>query len=231
MAGTGSLSLEIELHDLLRFAHVLLFCAWLGADVGVFIGGGWMSRPGISVIERHRIRDVVMAIDFTPRLALVLMLPVGFTLALDWGAPLPAIALPWIWSAALAWFAMLCYLHFADGGAAGALLLRVDLGLRALLMAGMFWLALRAFAAPDADMPVWLGIKFAIFGAIVVVGLILRVLSNQWRIAIARFEAGDQAGGQALLRVRRRKAVAAALSMWALVAAAGFFGTVKWPGS
>ena len=79
----------LDSYQLLRFAHVLLFAYWLGADLGVFLAGGVMSRPGLPVPERNRVRSLLMDIDLAPRIALIGMLPVGFQLALSWGAPLP----------------------------------------------------------------------------------------------------------------------------------------------
>ncbi len=219
--------MDLSLHNALLFVHVVLFAFWLGADVGVFLGGGYMSRPGLSADYRNRIRAVVMDIDLLPRLALVGMLPVGFQLSLDWGAPLPASWLPLVWSAALAWLAVLLALHFAHGRTWLAPVLRADLALRSGIMLAMFAAAAAVMRGALPDVPGWLGIKFLLFGLIILVGIVLRYLSAQWSIAMARLAVGDVAGGEALLRVRRQKAKAAALVMWSLVAAAGFFGAVK----
>ncbi len=186
-----------------------------------------MSRPGLSAAYRNRIRAVVMDIDLLPRLALVGMLPVGFQLSLEWGAPLPAAWLPLVWSAALAWLAGLLALHLAHGRTWLRPALRADLALRSGIMLGMFAAAAAVMRGQWPDVPGWLGVKFLIFGLIILVGIVLRYLSGQWSVAMSRFAAGDVAGGEALLRVRRQKAKAAALAMWSLVAAAGFFGIVK----
>lgn len=223
--------MEADSHTLLRFVHVLLFAWWLGADLGVFLGGGRMSRPGMTVAERNRVRDLVMDIDLGPRLALVLMLPVGFGLSLRWGAPLPAVALPVLWGAALVWLGILVWLHLAHGHPRLGLMLRADLVVRSLVMVAMAGLGLQVLTAapgsPVADTPPWLAAKFLGFAAIIAVGMVLRVLSGQWRPAIARIEAGQVALGEEMLRIRRRKAMVAALTMWTLVAGAAFLGVVK----
>lgn len=218
--------MDADTHNLLRFVHILLFAYWLGADFGVFLGGGWMSRPGLSVAERNRIRDLVMAIDIAPRIALVLMLPVGFSLALAWGAPLPAAALPVLWLVAALWIAVLLWVHFAHGHPAIGAVLRADLALRVLILAGMLVLGVRGLAA-DSSVPGWLAVKLLLFAAIIGDGIVLRWISGQWRPAIQRLEAGDIAIGEELLRVRRQKAVVAALLMWLLVSGAALIGTLK----
>lgn len=218
--------MDADSHTLLRFVHILLFAYWLGADLGVFLGGGWMSRPGLSVAERNRIRDLVMAIDVAPRIALVLMLPVGFSLALVWGAPLPASALPALWLLAATWIVVLLWVHFAHGHPATGAVLRADLAVRVLILVGMLGLGLRGLSA-DSTVPGWLATKFLLFAAIISDGIVLRWISSQWRPAIARLEAGDIARGEEMLRVRRQKAIVAALAMWLLVGAAAFIGTLK----
>jgi hypothetical protein len=214
-------------YPLLRFAHVLLFAYWLGADLGVFLAGGVMSRPGLPVPERNRIRALLMDIDLAPRVALIGMLPVGFQLSLAWGAPLPAAWVPGVWLVAALWIAMALAIHFGHGGPVIGRLLKLDLVLRVGLLLGFGLLAWREWRDPAGEVPLWLVLKFVVVAAIVVDGMVLRVYSGQWRLAMERFAAGDVAGGEALLRVRRRKAASAALVMWALVAVAAFLGAVK----
>jgi hypothetical protein len=217
----------LDSYNLLRFAHVLLFAYWLGADLGVFLAGGVMSRPGLAVAERNRVRGILMDIDLAPRIALIGMLPVGFQLALSWGAPLPASWLPLIWAGAGAWIAMALFIHFSHGRPVIGRLLRLDLWLRVLLLTAFCALAWQQWRSTTSQTPLWLILKFVVVALIVVDGMVLRVYSGQWRLAMDRFAAGDVPGGEALLRVRRRKAATAALVMWALVATAAFLGAVK----
>lgn len=219
--------MDADTHTLLRFVHILAFAYWLGADFGVFLGGGWMSRPGLTVVERNRIRDLVMAIDVAPRISLVLMLPVGFSLALAWGAPLPATVLPGLWAAAAVWIVVLLWVHFAHGNPLIGTILRIDLAVRVLVLAGMLALGLRGLSVADSVVPGWLSTKFLLFAAIIGDGIVLRWISGQWHPAIARLQGGDTAMGEEMLRVRRRKAIVAALTMWLLIAAAAFLGTLK----
>ena len=185
-----------------------------------------MSRPGLSVSERNRIRDLVMAIDVAPRIALVLMLPVGFGLALAWGAPLPASALPMLWTGAALWIVVLLWVHFVHGHRLVGTVLKADLVLRILVLAGMLVLGIRGLASGGA-VPAWLAVKFLLFAAIICDGIVLRWISSQWRPAIERQMAGDIARAEEMLRVRRQKAIVAALAMWLLVGAAAFIGTLK----
>lgn len=217
----------LDSYQLMRFAHVLLFAYWLGTDLGVFLAGGAMSRRGLEVAERNRIRALLMDIDLVPRLSLIAILPVGFQLAVHWGAPLPAAWVPAVWLLAIVWIGMALAIHFGHGRPIVLRLLKIDLALRVALLVAFGALAWRELTDPASDTPLWLILKFVIVAAIVVDGMVLRVYSAQWRLAMERFAVGDVAGGESLLKVRRRKAATAALVMWALVALAAFLGAVK----
>ena len=220
-------TMVLDSYQLLRLAHILLFAYWLGADLGVFLAGGVMSRPGLPVAERNRVRSLLLDIDLAPRIAFIGMLPVGFQLALAWGAPLPAAWLPAVWVAAVAWIGMALVIHFSPGRSFVARLLRLDLWLRVLLLIAFCALAWKEWGNTASPIPFWLTLKFLVIALIVVDGMVLRVYSGQWRLAMDRFAAGDVPGGEALLRIRRRKAASAALVMWGLVALAAFLGAVK----
>lgn len=216
-----------DTYELMRWVHVVLFAYWLGADLGVFLAGGVMSRPGLAVPERNRVRSILMDIDLAPRIALIGILPVGFQLALSWGAPVPAEWVPAVWVLALAWIAMAFAIHFGHGNPRVPGMLKLDLWMRVALLLAFSVLAWREWRDPAGETPLWLILKFVTVAAIVVDGMVLRVYSGQWRLAMDRFAKGDVVGGEALLKVRRRKAAASALVMWALVAVAAFLGAVK----
>ena len=112
-------------------------------------------------------------------------------------------------------------------GVIGQIPQQLDLALRVLILAGMLTLGLKGLTAADSVVPGWLSTKFLLFAAIIGDGIVLRWISGQWYPAIARLQAGDTATGEEMLRVRRRKAIVAALTMWLLIAAAGFIGTLK----
>ncbi len=219
--------MELDGHVMLRLAHLVLFAYWLGADLGVFMGGGYMSRPGLAMDDRNQIRKFVMDIDLAPRIALVAMLPVGFQLSLEWGAPVAATWLPAIWIAATLWIAALISIHFVPRAAMVSRLSKVDLILRYLLMVALAVAGGRIMLGAAGDVPAWLGAKLLVFVLILIVGVRLRRVAAQWYPAMQRFAAGDEAGGQTLLNARRSKAKITALIMWALVAVAAVLGAIK----
>ena len=86
-----------------KYLHVLLFVYWLGGDLGVWMTGKQMIRDDLSLDERLRIRQVGALIDMAPRVCLVLMIPVGFTLASAWGSQLDGPVLLLLWAFCMVW--------------------------------------------------------------------------------------------------------------------------------
>jgi len=67
----------IEPYFLLVTLHVVLFAYWLGGDWGVFVCSRYIAKPELSLEERERFLEALMAIDILPRTAIVLLPFVG----------------------------------------------------------------------------------------------------------------------------------------------------------
>lgn len=171
----------------LKYLHILLFVAWLGIDVGVFSSSFIVRRRGLSGDTRIVLRQLMRALDLAPRLSLLLMIPVGVSLAhvTSKGAVDVHPVLLWLLGAAtLAWCAASLW-NFRRIDALGQverpehrarmrLIGRVDTGLR-LVAAATFLITGVWSVAGDgpwrADTVAW---KSTIFGLIILAGLWIR---------------------------------------------------------
>lgn len=214
-------------YDLLRFAHILLFAYWLGADLGVFLGARRAGRVGTPYGERVAIREVVTAVDMAPRSALILMLPVGFSLGTRWGLPLPAEALTAIWIAALAWFGLMWGVHLWSGTSAGEVARRTDLTVRYLLLIALALLGIASMLGLVAAVPAWLALKLFLFAAIIACGLRLRVYAGANVGLMAKLAEGPNHDAEVRLDQNRVRAARVALSLWFLVFVMAFLGVTK----
>ena len=101
---------------LLKLAHLLLFVYWLGGDIGVFYSARYVRDRTLSREARLVAVKIMGWIDQIPRYCLVLMLPVGYTLARDIGVvQLPDIFMTGLWVVALAWLGMVWAIHHWQG--------------------------------------------------------------------------------------------------------------------
>jgi hypothetical protein len=103
-------------HEFWILVHVLLFVYWLGADLGVLLLAKRARDPALELGQRTLLLEMAMKLDFTPRVAFVLMLPVGVQMAWNLGL-FPAA--PWVpvtaWSLAAAWLVLVIQLARSGG--------------------------------------------------------------------------------------------------------------------
>lgn len=76
----------------LSIVHVLLFLAWLGVDTGVFYTSFRLRRPNLSAETRLELARVLVVLDRSPRMASLLMVPIGLSLAFSGGLGLTGLS-------------------------------------------------------------------------------------------------------------------------------------------
>ena len=69
----------------LTIVHVMLFLAWLGVDTGVFYTSWRLRRAGLSAETRLELARILVALDRSPRLASLLMVPIALSLSFTGG--------------------------------------------------------------------------------------------------------------------------------------------------
>jgi hypothetical protein len=165
-----------DLYALLKLLHVLLLVYWLGGDIGVFYSAGFVRDPGVSLEGRRMALRIMLWVDMLPRYCLVLMVPVGFSLAFELGVVrIPGALLAAIWVVALAWLVNVYAIHHAQGTPRGERLRRIDLVWRVLVVVVLLASAFAGLAGRGYVLSGWLAAKFLVFGLLVFCGLMIRV--------------------------------------------------------
>lgn len=101
-----------EPYFLIKLAHLLLFVYWLGGDIGVFYSAIQLRDRRLSLEARQLALKILGWVDQIPRYCLVLMLPVGYSLADQLGiVVLPRIVFILLWVIAVAWLWMVWAIH------------------------------------------------------------------------------------------------------------------------
>ena len=216
-------------YPLWQYAHILLFVYWLGADLGVFLASRYVARTDLPLEERLRFLELLLKVDMGPRTALILMVPVGFTLATALGiAEFARAWLPWIWVASVAWLALAWYLFRNARNPRSLPWTRLDQSLRIAVALGFLALGLSTFATGGPLGAPWLAGKFVLFAGVILLGLMLRLTIRDWVTGFAqlRIEATRDAGN-ALIFGAHRRATRLAHLLWLFVAAIAFLGVVK----
>jgi hypothetical protein len=220
--------MEIAGYDLLTYVHILLFAYWLGADLGVFVGARVSGRPGLTYDQRVLLREAVMMVDMAPRSALILILPVGFQMAANWGSPIQGAWLLLIWIAAAIWFVIMWSVHVKAGTERGEQLRKLDMVIRYSVMVAMFGIGLSSWVMGVPFEPKWLATKAFLFGAIIALGIALRMIAKDLPPIMAAFKEGqDDAATQLLLNRQRKRGGRTALTLWGVLFVMAFLGTTK----
>ncbi|MFO1427845.1 MAG: hypothetical protein U1F11_12920 [Steroidobacteraceae bacterium] len=216
-------------YALWQYLHILLFAYWLGADLGVYLAARYVARPELALAERLRFLELLLQIDMGPRTGLILMVPVGATLAAKSAlAPVAAGWLPAIWVASLAWLALAWFLFLWPRHALAGPLALLDRGVRIAVVVLFVATGASTLLGAGPLAAGWLGAKFVLYGLVVVAGLLLRGTLRDWAAGFellrepATVAAGNARITQAWLQARRY-----AHALWLAVALIALLGVTK----
>ena len=97
----------------MAFLHVCLFVYAIGGDIAVHYIGNYLTKDDLSLDERLRVRSMRFIVDMSARTSLVLLLPIGFTLAPGVGVLIfSGSLLSIIWIFSIAWLILVWMVHF-----------------------------------------------------------------------------------------------------------------------
>ncbi|MEM1261061.1 MAG: hypothetical protein AAGH76_01565 [Pseudomonadota bacterium] len=210
-------------YQLLLLAHLLLFVYWLGGDLGVFYSSFVVVDPKRSVEARATAAKILIALDQVPRMCLVLILPVGITLAMRLGL-IDAQYKLLVWGVCGVWLAMVIALHFNHA----PWLARLDTTLRsAVAIAALVgaWLAVTGDAVTPAR---WVAAKLAVFGLIVGCGLAIRRVFAPFGPAFgALVRDGSSPEVEAVISGSLARSRPFVVAIWVLLITAAWLGLTK----
>jgi hypothetical protein len=220
-----------EAHDLVLFAHQLLFVYWLGPDIGVYYLSGRITDPALTVEQRLAAAQTFSMIDLVPRICLSLMLTVGGVLTEYVGIPHPA----WQWAGILLlgpfWLTMVLIIYFRQGTPFGATVARFDFWFRGAMIIGILASVTYSWTTGRlADTP-WVAGKLILFAAILLFGLLMRVQVRPLIDGIGKMATqGPSAEVDASMATSVARTKPYVLAMWACLLLEALLGVVQ-PGS
>lgn len=216
----------MEAYFLLVTLHVILFAYWLGGDFGVYVCSRYIARPDLSLSERERFLEALLAIDILPRSAIVLLPAVGLQLAVIRGsASFDSDFMTLVWLIALMWLGVVWMAYRTRRKPQGRYWQRIDVSWRVLLILALL---LGAVFTVLRDWPLnanWLAAKLVVYSALLMVGLYLRVAIQDWKKGFIQLHQGHQGPAVDELFIgARRRAKYAAYIFWALIGMMAWLG-------
>ena len=159
-----------ESYFLVKLAHILLFVYWLGGDIGVFHSSSYVRNAALTREARGTALKILLWVDMIPRYCLVLMLPVGYTLAMELGiVSVSSTVAVGMWVIALIWLALVYAVHHFQGTPLGQ-------RLRIVLARGLVGDAVQGFRGMGHIDAPWLSAKFLVFAFLIFCGIMIHVV-------------------------------------------------------
>ncbi len=164
----------MDLHDLFLILHLLLFCYWLGGDLGVFYSSGMVIDPSLSDSARATAAKIMVNLDLVPRICMSLMLTVGGILSEFKGVPHPTWQMVGIVLLGPVWLAMVLTVHFQEGSDLGKAVAKIDYWFRVVLVIYLLISVTVSFAWGSLGQAPWVGAKLVVFAGLVFCGIMIR---------------------------------------------------------
>lgn len=216
-------------YNLLLYSHLLLFVYWLGADVGVFGLALAMKNSAYSFEQRVLLMRLSLTIDMVPRMAMIVVSPVGLHLAARSGlVAVPGWLFAVIWVLAIAWMVGE-WLAFRRMGKPEAVRFYIANGV-IMMIACFGWLGF-GFASIVTGGPftaLWLAVKVALAGSVFLVSTMMAVfyapvegILNEMR------EHGTDPVLESRIRVQINRGAFWTVTLFVLLATIGYLGSAK----
>lgn len=193
-------------YDIALLIHILLFCYWLGGDVGVFYSSQFVVDSKLSRETRLTAAKIMLGCDLIPKICMSLMLTVGGILAHYLGIEHELWQLIGIILLGPLWLSMVLVLHYKHNANYIPLLTKVDYLFRWAMIAALVTSSIYAYNTGRlADNP-WIIIKLLGFAFLIFCGLMIRINLKEFSITYAKMlqDSHDDADNLQMVRSLRR---------------------------
>jgi hypothetical protein len=220
---------ELTSHSLWVFAHIVLFVYWLGADLGVLLLAREARRRDLTLAERGFALRMALVIDFLPRIAFALMLPVGIELTRSGGyAEIPDGARLLAWVFALGWITLIVMLGRAGATPKGATLNRWHLAIQGIACVALGAVAVYALLTDNLFTQNWLALKLLLYAAIFALGIGIDYAFRPVAPAFVSIATeGSNASNEAAVKRGIDGAIRYVLTLYAMLFVIAFLGVTK----
>ncbi|MEQ8434278.1 MAG: hypothetical protein RIA71_08550 [Oceanicaulis sp.] len=213
----------------LLFLHILLFVAWLGGDIGVFIlGQHFRKRDAYPLETRLQFLKLLVLNDMAPRTAWALMVPVSLSMVAAGGwALMPGWVVGLSWALGLIWLALVWWTWAEGQGPRARALKQIQFWLTVALCLFYTGLAIAGWLELWAA-PFWLWLKAGLFALIFAAAIMIDVAYKPVGPLLARLiaEGSSDATETPLLKAMNFTRIWV-LGLYALLLVIGAVGTFK----
>lgn len=218
-------------YSLLRWAHVLVMGYWLGSELVINALTHYIARTdSLSGAERMRLWDFLLDVDQHVRNAMIMSVPLGFSLAAMLGlVDINGAGMWLLWIGSALWFWFMWLVHWRRKTPQGLVLARWDWRLRYLIIAAFVLTAGSSLAVGWPYRADWLAMKVLLLAGGIVCGIAVRYYIREAYKTVLPAIAADRAtaADNAHFRSLMIKATWALVLLWVLLFAIGALGALK----
>lgn len=220
-----------ELH-VLRWLHIVAMVYWLGGEWGVFQTSYKVVNHRLPLDERQRHMDTAYRIDILARTGIISLLPLGLHMGYLWGVqPVGGIWLVLMWLVWAAWLAITWAAFATRGKPIWKLFSMIEDWSRYLLIPTLIGTGVASllgygpFAGGEGQK--WYAAKIALFGSMLIIGVILRLIMHEWNRMFAVLAQGPDTAVETKLESSIRLGRSVAYLYWIGILTIAFLGAVK----
>lgn len=218
-------------YSLIRWAHVLVMGYWLGSELVINAVSHYVVHAtSLSGKERIRLWDFVLDVDQHVRNAMIVSVPLGFTLAAYLGvSPITGGWLLGLWIASALWLWFMWLVHLRRKLPSGPILAHWDWRIRYVLVAAFASAGAWSLATGRPFSARWLALKLVLFAMAISCGLAVRYYVRVAYAGALPAIAADRAGTaeNELFRIAINKATWVLVCLWVLLFSIGALGALK----
>lgn len=165
----------------IKFLHIVGLAYWLGGDLGVFYSSFVVANKSAPSNVRVAAAKMLFALDQAPRLCMTMMLPLGAHLAWRLGVlPISSALMTTIWVIAFLWLLSVIFLHSGTSATAKAIVTKVDYVYRIAVIAILIGTGVTSLLGDAIQIPYWVAWKLIIFGTMIALGLLVRIVLKEF---------------------------------------------------
>jgi hypothetical protein len=221
----------MTMYALVGWAHVLVMGYWLGSELVINALTHYIARTtSLPPEERMRLWDFLLDVDQHVRNALIMSVPLGFTLASMLGlVPIEGVWMWALWIASALWFWFMWMVHWRRKDPSGPTYAKWDWRIRYPILGFFFvsglWSLFTGWPYPTR----WLALKVLLLAGGMICGIFVRYyIREAYRSALPAIAAGRATDADnAEFRLLMVKGTWALVVLWVLLFAIGALGALK----
>jgi hypothetical protein len=181
----------MSLYDLTILIHVVLFCYWLGGDLGVYVSSKYTVDTTQIRENRMLATKIMMGCDLIPKICMSLMLTVGGILSEFHGITHPLWQMVGIILLGPVWMTMVLVLHYKHHASFIPLLTKIDFYFRWIMVAGLITSTSYSWVTGRLSEDPWMAGKLLVFAGLIFCGLMIRIKLKDFGATYGKIIADD----------------------------------------